>query len=149
DGAENGAGVRIDLMDLARAILPDPERPFRPGEAGILAATRRRDHREHAAGRGIDLLDAILGDLEEVPAVEGGAGMGGDIDRAHRLAARRIHGVELVSRRDPDMPTVVADAMHMIDARKGPVLADDFGGCAFHAVHPRRPAERAGVTSSS
>src|SRR6185312_11346848 len=149
DGAENGAGIGIDLVDLARAILPDPERPFRPGEAGILAATRRRDGREHAAGRGIDLLDAVLGDLEQVPSVEGGAGMRRDIDRAHRLAARRIHGVELVAGRDPDVSTVVADAMHLVDTREGPILADDLGGCAFHVVHPSRAAAAPGVTSTS
>src|SRR5262249_37498192 len=32
DGAENRPGPRIDLMNLPLPILPDPERPFGPGE---------------------------------------------------------------------------------------------------------------------
>ena len=37
----------IDLMDLALAILPDPERAFGPGQPGIAAAAGRRDRGEH------------------------------------------------------------------------------------------------------
>jgi len=49
-----------------------------------------------AHGRlGIDLLDAILGDLKQVLAVEGRSGMRGDIDRAHRLPACRIEAFSL------------------------------------------------------
>src|SRR5579883_1665349 len=33
DGAKDVSGFRIDLMDLAFAILPDPERTFAPREA--------------------------------------------------------------------------------------------------------------------
>jgi hypothetical protein len=33
DGAKNGTGFRIDLMDLSLAVLTDPERPFSPGES--------------------------------------------------------------------------------------------------------------------
>src|SRR5262249_26836983 len=33
DGAQNSTGLRIDLVDLPVAILPDPERSFGPGEA--------------------------------------------------------------------------------------------------------------------
>jgi hypothetical protein len=58
-------------VDLALAVLPDPERALAPGEAGIAAAARRRDGGQHAAGRRVDLLDPALGDLEQVPAVEG------------------------------------------------------------------------------
>src|SRR5712692_3486742 len=128
DGAQNGAGLGIDLMDLALAILPHPERPFGPGEPGVGAAAGRRDRRQHTTGLRIDLLDAILGDLKQVPAVEGGPGMRGDIERAQRLAARRIEGGQLVSGGNPDVLTVIRDAMHLVDTRKGAVLADDVGG---------------------
>src|SRR5262249_58156342 len=70
DRAKNRPGLRIDLMDLAVSILPDPERPFGPREARVTAAARRRDRGEHTAGLRIDLLDAILGELKQVPAVQ-------------------------------------------------------------------------------
>src|SRR5229473_1069440 len=91
DGAQNGAGLGIDLMDLALAILPHPERPFGPGEPGVGAAAGRRDRRQHTTGR-------------------------------------RIEGGQLVSGGNPDVLTVIRDAMHLVDTRKGAVLADDVGG---------------------
>src|SRR5918992_3191205 len=127
DGAKNRPCFGIDVMDLAVSILPHPERPFRPRESRVTAAAGRRDRGEYTAGLRIDFLNAILGDLKEVPAVECRSCMRGDIDRAHRLAARRIEGVELVSGREPDLPTVMRDAMHVVDARKGPIFTDDFG----------------------
>ena len=48
DGAKNGPGVGIDLMDLPLPILPDPERPFSPRSP----ESRRRqaqDGSEHLA----------------------------------------------------------------------------------------------------
>src|SRR5688572_2577556 len=88
--AQDLACLGIDLMDLARAMLPDPQRAFGPGETRIAAIAGSRDRGEHAAGLGIDLLDALLGDLEQVLAVESGSGMRRNVDRAHGLAARRI-----------------------------------------------------------
>ena len=38
DGAQDRAGLGIDLMDLALAILPDPERALGPGQPGVAAA---------------------------------------------------------------------------------------------------------------
>ena len=101
--------------------------PFGPREPGVAAVAGRRDGREHAAGLRIDLLDAILGDLKQVLAVEGRSCMRGDIDRAHRLAALRIEGVQLVAGRKPDVLAVERDAMHLVDAGKGAILAEDFG----------------------
>ena len=75
DGAENRSGFGIDLMDLAVAILPDPERTFGPRQSRVAAAAGRRDRGEHAAGLRIDLLDAILDELKQVLAVEGRSGM--------------------------------------------------------------------------
>src|SRR6185503_2347407 len=55
------AGFGIDLEDLPAAILTNPERAFRPGQAGVAALSRRCDRSNHASGFGIDLLDAIFG----------------------------------------------------------------------------------------
>ena len=86
-------------MDLPVPILPDPERPFGPGEPRVAAAAGRRDRGEHAAGVRIDLLDAILGDLKQVLAVEGRSGMRGDIDRAQRLRRSPDRGRSACRRR--------------------------------------------------
>jgi hypothetical protein len=66
-------------MDLPLAIMPHPERPFGPGEPRVAAAPGRRNRGEHIAGLRIDLLDAILGELKQVFAVEGGSGMREDV----------------------------------------------------------------------
>src|SRR5687767_4084146 len=70
DGAKNRPCFGIDLMDLPLPILPHPECPFGPCEPRVTAAARRRDRGKHTTGLWIDLLDAILGDLKQVPAVE-------------------------------------------------------------------------------
>src|SRR5439155_8482542 len=95
DGAKNRSRLRIDLMDLPVPILPHPERAFGPREPRVGAAAGRRDRRDHAAGLRIDFLDAILGDLKQMLAVERRSRMGGDLDRAHRLPARWIKGDDL------------------------------------------------------
>src|ERR1051326_3981323 len=86
------------LSALPMTTPGHPERPFGRRESGVTAAAGRRDRGEHFAGLWIDLLDAILGDLKQVPAVEGRSRMRGDIDRAQRLPTRGIEGVQLVSR---------------------------------------------------
>jgi hypothetical protein len=63
-----------------------------------------------------------------VLAVERRSGMPGDIKRAHHLAARRVEGVQLVPGRKPDVLPVERDPMHLVDTRKGSILAEDFGG---------------------
>ncbi len=88
---------------LRSRYCPDPQRAFGPGHAGVAAAAGRRDGVQHAAGRRIDLLDTVLGDLEQMLAVEGRAGMSGDVDGAHRLAACGIECVELVAGCEPDL----------------------------------------------
>ena len=97
DDAKNRPCLGIDLMDLPVRILPHPERPFGPREPRVTTAVGRRNRGQHTAGLRIDLLDATLGDLKQVLAVEGRSGMRGDIQRAERLSARRIEGVQLVS----------------------------------------------------
>src|SRR6195256_5683679 len=100
-------------MDLPFPILPHPERPFRPREPRVAAAAGRRDRSEHAAGLRIDLLDAIVGELKQVLAVEGSSCMRDDIDRAQRLPTRRIEDVQLVSTSKPDVLTVICDPMYV------------------------------------
>ena len=114
-------------MDLAVAILPDPERPFGPGKPGVAAATGRRDRGDNMAGLRIDLLDAILGELKQVLPVEGCSCMGGDVDRPFRIPARGIERVQPVAGRKPDVPAVIGDPTHAIDTWKGSILTDDFG----------------------
>ena len=87
--------------------------PFGPGEPGVAAAAGRRDRGQHPAGFRIDLPDTILGDLKQVPAVESRSSVRGDIDRAERLAARRIESVQLVSGGKPDLLAVISDAMSL------------------------------------
>ena len=59
-------------------MLPDPEAPFRPRHSGG-AAVGCWDGSDHAAGRRIDLLDAIPGDLVQVSTIKGGSRMRRDI----------------------------------------------------------------------
>src|SRR5262249_40435397 len=122
DGAKDRPCLRIDLMNLAVPILPDPERPLGPREPGVGAATGCRDRGEHMARLWIDLLDALLGDLKQMLTVEGRSCMRDDIDRLLNLSARRIEGVQLVPSRKPDAVTVIGDPMHVADTRKGSIF---------------------------
>src|SRR5258707_1617291 len=126
DRAENRSRFRIDLMDLPVPILAHPERPLGPREPGVAAAAGRRDRREHTAGLRIDLLDAILGELKQVLAVEGRSCVRGDIDRAQRLPARGIERVQRAPGGKPHVLAVIGDSVHVVDARKGPVLTNDL-----------------------
>jgi len=128
DRAKDRPCLGIDLMDLPVPILPHPERPFGPREPRVTAAAGRWDRGEHTAGLRIDLLDAILGELKQVLAVEGRSCMRGDIDRAQRPAARLIEGDQLVSGSKPDVLTVIGDSTHAVGTRKGSILTDDFCG---------------------
>jgi len=49
-------------------------------------ARRRRDRRNDVSGGGIDLVDARFGDLVNVRALEGSAGVAGAVERARELA---------------------------------------------------------------
>src|ERR1700686_83197 len=127
DGAKNPPCLRIDLMDLPVSILPDPKRTFGPRESRVAAAAGRWDGGEHTASFGIDLLDAILGDLKQVFAIEGRSCMCRDVERAHHLSARGIKGIQLVARCKPDVLTVEANSMHAVSSGERAILLDDFG----------------------
>jgi hypothetical protein len=121
-------------MDLALAIHADPEAALGPREARVAAAARRGNRADHLARRGIDLLDAVLGDLVEVATVERGAGMRRDVDRAAALAARRIERVQLVAGGEPHLAPVVGEAVHALHAGERSMLVDDLRGCSFHGA---------------
>src|SRR5438309_1232926 len=87
-----------------------------------LSATRGA----HSATLRIDLLNAILGDLKQVLAVEGGSCMRGDIDGTLHLPTRRIEGVQLVPRSKPDVLPVIGDTIDSVGTRKGAILTNDF-----------------------
>jgi hypothetical protein len=126
DSAKNRSRLGIDLMDLPVFILPHPERPFGPCESRMTAAAGRRNCGEHTAGLRVYLLDATLGDLKQVLAVEGRSCIRGDTKRAQRLSARRIEGAQLVSGSKPDLQTIKGDPIHPVDTRKGSILTNDF-----------------------
>src|SRR5258708_36794731 len=126
DGAKNRPCLRIDLMDLPVSILPDPKRTFGPRESRVAAAAGRRDRGEHTASFGIDLLDAILGDLKQVFAIESRSSMRRDIYRAHQLSACRIEVIQLVARCEPAVLTVIANSMHAVSPPERAILLDDF-----------------------
>jgi hypothetical protein len=126
DGAKNRACLRVDLMDLPVSILPDPKCTFGPRESRVTAAAGRRDRGEYTASFGIDLLDAILSDLKQVFAIESRSCIGRDIYRAHDLSARRIEGIQLVTRCKPDVLPVIANSMHAVSSRERAILLDDF-----------------------
>ena len=125
-GGEHGVG-RVDLVDLAVEVLPDPQAALGPGEARVAAVAGRRDRRHHRAGGRIDLVDARGGDLVQVRAVEGGAGIAGAIERARGLAAGGVEGDELRTGGGPHALAVVADAVDALGAVEGAVLANDLG----------------------
>jgi hypothetical protein len=72
-------------------------------------------------------VNAILGDLKQVLAIEGRASMGGDVDRAYRLAGHGIEGVQLVAGRKPDVLTVKRHAINPVGIGKRTIFAEDFG----------------------
>ena len=66
-------------------------------------------------------------------AVEGRAGMGGDVERAQFLSALGIEGVQLFAGGKPDALAVIGDAVYPRGAGEGAILTDDFGHCSTHA----------------
>jgi hypothetical protein len=127
DSAKNGTGFGIDLMDLSLAILTDPECPFGPGESRVATAPRGRYRCNDTAGLRIYLLDAILGELKQMLAIEGSASVRRDFDHAQLLSARRIKSVQLVSGREPDVLAVIRHSAHAVDPWKWTILPNDFG----------------------
>jgi hypothetical protein len=108
DGAKNRPRAGINLMDLPGSILPHPQGSFGPRKPRA-AATGRRNRGEHAAGVRINLLNAVVGKLEQVVTVKSRSGMRNDIDRADLLPSLGIECIQLISRRKPDVLTVVCD----------------------------------------
>src|SRR5262249_31968561 len=76
--AQDRAGLGVDLVDLAGAILSNPKRPLGPGQARVAAVGRRRNGGYHLARARIHLLDPVIGELPQVLAIEGSAGLSRD-----------------------------------------------------------------------
>jgi hypothetical protein len=129
--------LRIDLVDLAIAVLPDPEAALGPGQAGVAAFAGRGDRCQDVAGGRIDLVDAGLGDLVEVGAVERGAGVAGALERAGDLAAGGVESEQFRAGRGPHAAAVVRDAMDGRGAGEWAVLPHDLGGTRRRARNRR------------
>ena len=133
DGAQDRARFRIEAVDFVVLVLADPEGSFGPCQSGTGAgAAGRGNGRQDFARSRVDLLDAAVGDLEQVAAVERRAGLGLDRDRARQGAACGVQRPQRVAGREPDMPAVEGQAVHLVDAVEGAVFADDARGGCFH-----------------
>src|SRR5262249_39181161 len=132
DRAQHAAARRIDDVDLALAILADEEEALRPRHAGVAAFARRWNRVHDAAGLGLDLVDALLGDLIEMRAVERGAGVGRDVDRGDGLAARRIERIHPRPSRIPNVLPIERHPRNILDARKRPILTNNLGIAGLH-----------------
>src|SRR5262249_54833848 len=84
DRAKDRPRLGIDLVDLPLPILPHPQGAFGPRQPRATAAGRR-NRGEHTAALRIDLQDAIVGELKQMPAVERRACICGNLDRARGL----------------------------------------------------------------
>lgn len=125
DGTKDCPGFGINLMDFPVAVLPDPQCAFGPCETRVTAG-RRWDRGEYAAGRRIDFVDLIFGDLEQMLVVEGGTGVPGESNRVRGLAAGGVDCVQLVAGCEPDMPAVERYAVHAGDTVEGSVFLNYF-----------------------
>src|SRR5262249_23699445 len=134
DRPEDGARVRIDLVDLPVAVLADPQRALGPRQPRVAPAAGGGNRREDRAGPGVDLEDAFVGDLVEVLAVERGPGIAGDVEAARDLAARRFERLQVLAGGEPHQLAVEADAVHVRRAGERAVLADDLGRLRAVAV---------------
>src|SRR5688500_15196630 len=113
-------------MDLAIPVLTDPKRSFGPREPRITAIAWRGDRGEHASSLRINLVNAILGDLKQMLAIERGSRMSSDINRPNCLAARWIDRIQFVTRGKPNVMAIVGHTMHTLDPRKGSKLTNHF-----------------------
>src|SRR3984893_7637232 len=119
-------------MDLPVSILPHPERSFGPRKPRS-GSPGRRNCAEHAAGVRINLLDAVARKLEQVMTVKSRRSMRSDVDCADLPPSLGIECVELVFRRKPDVLPVVCDPIHLFDAGKRAIFANDFGRRSVNA----------------
>ena len=78
-------------------------------------------------------MNLVFGDLIEIAAVKSRAGMRGDVDRAHLLAAFRVQGMQLFAGGEPDVLPVEGDAVYARRVVEGTVFANDFRLGPFHA----------------
>src|SRR5204863_8840816 len=154
DVPQDRARVRVDLVDLARAVFADAERTLGPRQARVAALSRRGNAAQHAGRLGVHRLDPVFGDLPEIFAIESGPGVGRDVELAQQLSACRVDGGELFAPGEPDVSAVPGDAVDFLDARKRAIFADDLRalrclgvGRGLHgSVRDNAPAAPPGAT---
>src|SRR5262249_35490430 len=123
-------------------VLPDPQRALGPRHARIAAVAGSGNCGQHLAGLGIDLLDALFEDLEDVAAIECPARHRGGIDLADDQAAHRVQPRQPVAPGGPALVAVERQPMHLIGAWKGSVFAEDLGGFLDHVSFLLFPPKR-------
>ena len=106
NSAQDGAGLGVDLVDLAGAVLSDPECPLGPGHARVAAVGGRRDGGDDLTRARIHLLDPVVAKLPQVLAVEGSARVGGDGEFADQRAALGIERDNALAAGEPDLRAV-------------------------------------------
>lgn len=126
DRATNRTGLRINLMDFAVVILPHPERTFTPRQTRVAIFAGRRDRGKHTASFRINLLDAPVGDLKQVPAVERRSSIRRDLKRSFDLSAFRIEAIEFLAGGEPNGLAIVRKPMHSLRAREWTIFTNDF-----------------------
>ncbi len=119
--------VWIDAVDLAVAVLPDPQHAFGPGQPRIATFAGRGDRVQELTRLGVQLLDHAGGDLKQVPAIEGSAGVGRDRQAAPHLARHWLERLQVSAGRQPHQRAVERDTGHVVSVGKRPVFAHDLG----------------------
>src|SRR5690606_3951489 len=110
DGAQDVTRGRIDLVDPPILVFAYPEAALGPGQARVRALAGSGDRSQHLAGARVDLVDARLGNLVQVPAIEGSARVADAIDRSHLLASPGVEGEQPGPGGRPYVPAVMGDA---------------------------------------
>src|SRR5258706_8705053 len=90
------------------------------------------DGRDDAAAVRVDLLNQVAGNLIEVAAVKGAAGMRGDVEGEEGLPGVRVEGAQFVVDGDPDVAAVPCHSVHMLDAGKRSIFANYLSFCRCH-----------------
>ena len=132
DRAQHLAGIGVDPVDLAVAMLADPKRALRPSEAGGTAIARRRDGGDDFTRLAVDAADDGAGDLEQICAVERCAGIRRHLDRADNRAAGGIEGVDPIAAGEPDTRPVERKPVDGLHVWERPIFFEYVGSRTFH-----------------
>lgn len=122
EGPQDIAVFRVDLIDFALAVVPDPERTFGPGQARVAALAGRWDGGENRTAPGIELVNLGIGDLVDVLAIERRACMAGDAEGALGPSGRGVKAQQVLTCGKPDVLSVVGDAGDLVELGKRTIL---------------------------